>query len=185
MAAPPGQANKRIAIDIHPIGLQELQQIRLPASVQPSVFQRALHVAKRFDKYEGNPTGCQLVLACPSMKTIAESMDDPKEFQSALRGKLLQDPAIESMLREEFSRDGGILIDGHSGEILATRSIFFPQKSDLVFAGHGTRHNYPVHVAASMECVIIVRSQDGYISVLSSEHLRKQDGTPTMLPFER
>ena len=128
MAAPPGQANKRIAIDIHPIGLQELQQIRLPASVQPSVFQRALHMAKRFDKYEGNPTGCQLVLACPSMKTIAESMDDPKEFQSALRGKLLQDPAIESMLREEFSRDGGILIDGHSGEILATRSIFSLKK---------------------------------------------------------
>ena len=105
-------------------------------------------------------------------------MDDPEEFQSALRGKLLQDPAIESMLREEFSRDGGILIDGHSGEIVATWSIFFPQKSDLVFAGHGTRHNYPLHVAASRECIIIVRSQDGYISVLSSEHLRKQDGTP-------
>lgn len=178
MAAPPGQANKRMAVDIHPIGLEELQQIRLPASVQRKVFQIALRVAKRLDKYEGKPTGCQLVLGCPSMKEIAKSMDDPEEPQSSLLGKLLKDSEIEGMLREEFSRDGGILIDGHSGEILATRSIFFPQKSDLVFAGHGTRHNYPVHVAASMECVIIVRSQDGYISVLSSEHLRKQECTP-------
>ena len=178
MAAPPGQANKCMAVDIHPIGLEELQQIRLPASVQPSVFQSALRVAKLFDKYEGKPTGCQLVLGCPSMKEIAKSMDDPEEPQSSLLGKLLKDSEIEGMLREEFSRDGGILIDGHSGEILATRSTFFPGKSDFVFAGHGTRHNYSLDVAASRQCAVIVRSQDGYISVLSSEHLQKQECTP-------
>lgn len=178
MAAPLGQANMRIAVDIHPIGSQELQQIHLPASVHPGVFQRAVHVARAFNQYEGKRTGCQLVLGRPSLKGIAGSMDDPTELQSSLLGKLLKDSAIEGILREEFSRDGGILIDGHSGEILETKSIFSHPKSDLVCAGHGTRHNSALQVAASVECVVIVRSQDGYVTVFSSEHLRKQDGTP-------
>ena len=78
MAAHAGQANKPIAVGIYPVGLQKLDSIRLPASVDASVFENALHVAKLFDTYEGKPTGCQLVLGCASMKEIAKSIDDPE-----------------------------------------------------------------------------------------------------------
>eukprot|EP00435_Cladocopium_sp_Y103_P050981 s54_g15.t1 len=178
MAAPPGQANKRTAVDIHPIDLQQLKQIRLPAAVDSSVFRSALHVAKAFNQYEGKPTGCQLILGRPSMQEIAKSMDDPEEGQSSLLRKLIKDSRIEGRLREEFARDGGILIDGHSGEILATRSTFSTGKSDFVLARHGTRHNYSLDVAASRKCAVIVRSQDGPGTVFSSEYLQKEECTP-------
>ncbi|CAE7772293.1 GBP6 [Symbiodinium sp. CCMP2592] len=65
-----------------------------------------------------------------------------------------------------------MLIDGQSGEILATNVMFStrPQKI-FVLEGHGTRQHSALHVASATNCVVITRSQDGYVSIFSSEHL--------------
>ena len=98
---------------------------------------------------------------------------------SNLVGKRIGDQGIEAFLRENFSRDGGMLIDGEAGKILRTNCMFAWKETGrhLFLDQHGTRHSAALHLAACRQCVAIVRSQDGYVTLFSSEHLQSPGTT--------
>lgn len=155
-------------LEIEELAIDDYDRIRLPASVDKEVFRRALYIAQNFNTYEGKGTGAQLILSGPglSSKTLADS--------DLLLGAKIAADGMEGPLRKAFFQDGGILIDGKSGEVLAVCSQFYPQQpSEFVLSGHGTRHGVALDLAAQEDppAVSIVRSEDGFVTVFSPCHL--------------
>ena len=136
-----------------------------------SVFEHCAGIAKLWSHYEGKPTGCILVLADAELLSVCRALSSK---ESSLLHANFQDDKYESSLREAFARDGGMLIDGQSGEILATKVRFKwrPTEVDFILEDHGTRHHEALDVACGSRCVAITRSEDGYVTVFSSEHLQ-------------
>ena len=164
------------ALMMHPLQIDtictsRLHRVRLPPSVCFSVFEHCVGIAKRLSHYEGKPTGCILVLAGAELLSGCRRLSNTPS--SILRKKITDDTS-EGSLRETFAADGGMLIDGQGGEILATKVRFAtrPTEFSFIVEGHGTRHHEALDVACGEECVAITRSQDGYVTIFSSEHLR-------------
>lgn len=158
----------RVNLEIEELAIDDSDRIDLPASVNKKVFRRALYIAQNFSTYEGKGTGAQLILSGPGLrsKTLADS-------DLFVGGNIAAD-GMEGPLRKAFFQDGGILIDGKSGGILAVCSQFYPQQpSDFVLSGHGTRHGVALDLAAQEDppAVSIVRSEDGFVTVFSPCHL--------------
>ncbi|CAE7257029.1 GBP6 [Symbiodinium sp. CCMP2592] len=158
-------------LQIDKIGTSRLGHVSLPPCVQFSVFQHCVDVAKRLSTYEAKATGCILVLAdaanLPAYRRLSTT-------SSSLCHKKITDHQHEGSLQEAFAADGGILIDGRSGEILETKVKFTTGVTEfnLVLDGYGTRHHEALDVACGARCVAITRSQDGHVTVFSSEHIQ-------------
>ena len=71
-----------------------------------------------------------------------------------------------------FSADVGMLIDGRSTHILATKVRFSTGlcEFNIALEGYGTRHHSALHVASTTSCVVITRSLDGYVTIFASGH---------------
>ena len=110
----------RVNLEIEELAIDDYDRIRLPASVDKEVFRRALYIAQNFNTYEGKGTGAQLILSGPglSSKTLADS--------DLLLGAKIAADGMEGPLRKAFFQDGGILIDGKSGEVLAVLLPILP-----------------------------------------------------------
>ena len=162
---------KRVNLEIEELAIDDSDRIRLPASVHKKFFQRALHIAQNFSTYEGKPTGALLILSAASLRSMPLEADS-----SSLLGGNIAAGGMEGPLRKAFSQDGGILIDGESGEILTELSQFFPQPSDFLFSGHGCRHRMALDLAAQKypPAVSIARSTDGFVTVFSPCHLNHE-----------
>ena len=161
-------------VEIQELAIDDSDRIRLPASVDKEVFQRALYIAQNFSTYEGKGTGALLILSergLTSKPLEAGSIDS-----HLLRGQYIKEPSMEGPLRKAFSQDGGILIDGESGEILTELSQFYPQPSEFVLSGHGCRHRMALDLAAQKypPAVSIARSSDGFVTVFSHWHLNQK-----------
>ena len=160
---------RHISVGIIELQPRNLHKIRLPSAVHRSVFESSVEAAVKYNTHEGKPTGCILVLG------------DPEELQprvkkislkgSDLLGESIQNPGTESRLRESFSADGMMVIDGRTGEILAANSQVEWKSSPFVLEGHGTRHDVALQIAAELNCITITRSKKGYVTVFSSQHL--------------
>ena len=158
----------RVNLEIEELAIDDSDRIDLPASVNKKVFRRALYIAQNFSTYESKGTGAQLILSGPGLrsKTLADS--------DLRLGANIATDVMEGPLRKAFFQDGGILIDGKSGEVLAVCSQFYPQQpSEFVLSGHGTRHGVALDLAAQEDppSVSIVRSEDGFVTVFSPCHL--------------
>ena len=161
-------------VEIQELAIDDSDRIHLPASVDKEVFQRALYIAQNFSTYEGKGTGALLILSergLTSKPLEAGSIDS-----HLLRGHYIKEPSMEGPLRKAFSQDGGILIDGESGEILTELSQFYPQPSEFVLSGHGCRHRMALDLAAQKypPAVSIARSSDGFVTVFSHWHLNQK-----------
>lgn len=147
-------------------------RIRRPLSISASIFNRALDVVLRYTHYEGRRTGALVVLSNRRLQWRPLSSEE-----CSLKGRNICEDGIEGPLRLAFSLDGGILVDGETGEILRGRADFYPLPSGLVLDGYGTRHRKALDIAADQtySAVTLSRSQDGSVTVFSAEHLTNID----------
>ena len=164
----------RVNVEIEELAIGDSGRIDLPASVDKKVFRQALYIAQNFSTYEGKGTGALLVLSARGLGSIPLEADSHLLLGGNTRN--IADVGMEGPLRKAFSQDGGILIDGESGEILTELSQFFPQPSGFVFSGHGCRHRMALDLAAQKypPAVSIARSSDGFVTVFSPCHLNQK-----------
>lgn len=161
-------------LEIEELAIDDSDNIDLPASVDKKVFQRALYIAQKFSTYEGKPTGALRVLSARGLGSMPLEADSHLLLGGNTRN--IADVGMEGPLRKAFSQDGGILIDGETGEILTELSQFYPRPSKFVLSGHGCRHRMALDLAAQ-EClytVSIARSTDGFVTVFSPCHLNQK-----------
>ena len=159
------------AVHVECIQANQLDCIQLPLHVKSEILKRAVDVALQYNTHEGKPTGCILILGDPELQADCVRMALEPRSLAKNRVSILHGE-VEGALREAFSDDGAILISGYDGVVVDTRLTFFPEPCcSLIMEGHGTRHHQSLHVAASKSCVVVTRSQDGYVTVFSSEHL--------------
>lgn len=155
--------------------LKLIENIQPPQTVQSDVLKRALEVATIYKTYEGKETGCILLLVNPS--DLDEDRVMPLSCNlSSMVGHNLSDDWIEADLRKSFSRDGWMVIDGKTSEILAANSqVAVRKQAGFVLESHGTRHFNALQIAAELECIVVTRSQDGYVTVFSSNEIKKNE----------
>lgn len=161
-------------IEVHIIQVRRnnlICDLHMPDTVQRDVLARALHIAMTYTTYKANKTGCILLLAHPP-DLDGHHVMPLSGTPSSLVGRTIFDP-VEADLRQSFSQDGWTVIDGKRGTILQANSQIWCKPSQLfVLKNHGTRHQAALQLAAELECVVLTRSEDGYVTVFCSNDIQ-------------